>query len=94
MDIQLSTVEIDKGTPPRGWREARPASERPLSPRERQIHQLIGSGLTRKEVAFELSLSDATVRVLYARAMRKLGLAWQARTREQPRVQASVQPSF
>jgi DNA-binding NarL/FixJ family response regulator len=80
MGMQGETTESDKGTPPRGWKEGRPASERPLSPRERQIHQLIGTGLTRKEVAFELSLSDATVRVLFARAMRKLGLTWHART--------------
>jgi DNA-binding NarL/FixJ family response regulator len=45
----------------------------PLSPREHQITQLIDGGLTSKEVAYELGLSDATVRVLISRAMRKLG---------------------
>ncbi|HEY2902230.1 MAG TPA: helix-turn-helix transcriptional regulator [Polyangia bacterium] len=47
----------------------------PLSPRERQVLDLIHSGKTQKEVAFHLGLSDATVRVLYSRAMAKLGRA-------------------
>jgi DNA-binding NarL/FixJ family response regulator len=46
---------------------------RPLSPRERQILDLVRDGHTQKEVAYRLGVSDATVRVLYARAMRKLG---------------------
>lgn len=45
----------------------------PLSPREGQIIGLIDGGMTSKEVAFELGVSDATVRVLIARALRKLG---------------------
>jgi DNA-binding NarL/FixJ family response regulator len=53
----------------------------PLSPRERQITALIDNGLTSKEVAFELGLSDATVRVLISRAMRKLGRPLRPRTR-------------
>ena len=58
----------------RGWLLISP-SERPasLSPRERQILDLITTGLSQKEVAFDLGVRDATVRVLYSRAMRKLG---------------------
>ena len=57
-----------------GWRLTTPPVQRsPLSPRERQVLDLIVGGLTHKETAFELGLSDATVRVLYSRAMRKLG---------------------
>ena len=82
METQSATARTDGGAPPRGWIEGGAASERPLSPRERQIHQLIRSGLSRKEVAFELKLSDATVRVLYARAMKKLGHTWRPRTSE------------
>lgn len=44
-----------------------------LSPRERQILDLVTGGRSSKEVAFDLGVSDATVRVLYSRAMRKLG---------------------
>jgi DNA-binding NarL/FixJ family response regulator len=84
MDTQLVEARGDDGAATRGWIEGRTASERPLSPRERQIHQLIQSGLSRKEVAFELKLSDATVRVLYARAMKKLGHLWRPRTPETP----------
>ena len=58
----------------RGWLLVSPA-ERPaaLSPREHQILELVTAGRSQKEVAFDLGLSDATVRVLYSRAMRKLG---------------------
>ena len=58
----------------RGWWLVAP-TQRParLSPRERQVLDLITGGCTSKEVAFDLGLSDATVRVLYARAMKKLG---------------------
>jgi DNA-binding NarL/FixJ family response regulator len=48
---------------------------RPLSPREKEILDLVNSGRTQKEVAFELGLSAATVRVLHSRAMAKLGRA-------------------
>lgn len=51
----------------------------PLSPRERQILDAVLKGQTHKEVAFALGVSNATVRVLYSRAMRKLGRARQAR---------------
>ncbi len=41
--------------------------------REQQILDLVAVGRTQKETAFELGVSDATVRVLYSRAMKKLG---------------------
>lgn len=44
-----------------------------LSPRERQILDMVTGGRSSKEVAYDLGVSDATVRVLYSRAMRKLG---------------------
>jgi RNA polymerase sigma factor (sigma-70 family) len=43
-----------------------------LSNRERQIIELLAGGLTGKEVAFELGIADSTVRVLHARARKKL----------------------
>ena len=58
----------------RGWQLVSPgATPRRLSPRERQILELITTGRSQKEVAFDLGVSDATVRVLYSRAMKKLG---------------------
>jgi DNA-binding NarL/FixJ family response regulator len=57
-----------------GWRLAKPQPARvPLSPREQQILDLVMGGRTQKETAFELGVSAATVRVLYSRAMKKLG---------------------
>jgi len=51
------------------------APRRPFSPREKQILELVTSGRTRKEVAFDLGIASATVRVLYSRAMANLGRA-------------------
>jgi DNA-binding NarL/FixJ family response regulator len=45
----------------------------PLTPRERQIVEAVLDGRTHKEVAFDLGVATATVRVLYSRAMKKLG---------------------
>ena len=65
-----------------GWRLLSPPDRKtPLSPRERQILNLVVGGLSHKEAAFDLGLSDATVRVLYARAMKKLGRFKAARRR-------------
>jgi DNA-binding NarL/FixJ family response regulator len=65
-----------------GWRLVSPPDKRsPLSPRERQILDLVLAGRSHKEAAFELGVSDATVRVLYARAMKKLGRFKPARRR-------------
>lgn len=55
------------------WLAAQKCERRPLTPREQQIIERITDGCTQKEVAFALGLSDAPVRVLYARAMQKLG---------------------
>jgi DNA-binding NarL/FixJ family response regulator len=78
----------DLETPPNvlGWHLLSPPPEprNPLSPRERQILDLVTGGRTHKEVAFDLGLSDATVRVLYSRAMRKLGRAKRVRPRPDP----------
>ena len=48
---------------------------RPLTPRERQIVEGVLGGRTRKEVAYDLGIATPTVRVLYSRAMKKLGRA-------------------
>ena len=70
----MTIANLDTVLDLRGWRLAsgsRPQA--PLSPREQQILDLVAAGRTQKETAFELGLSDVTVRVLYARAMKKLG---------------------
>jgi len=62
----------------KGWSRTREdRAARPLSPRERQIVALLVEGKSQKEVAFDLAIAHSTVRVLYARAMKKLGGHWQ-----------------
>jgi len=61
----------------RGWSRSEGRSAgRPLSPRERQILTLIIDGKSRKEVAYDLAIAHSTVRVIYSRAMKKLGSQW------------------
>jgi DNA-binding NarL/FixJ family response regulator len=56
-----------------------------LSAREQQIVALLHTGLTRKEVAFELRLTDSTVRVHVFHARNKLA---RIASRERPRSEA------
>ena len=44
-----------------------------LTPRERQVVALVASGLLNKQVAFELSISEVTVKMHRGSAARKLG---------------------
>jgi FixJ family two-component response regulator len=44
-----------------------------LTPRERQVMVLVASGLMNKQVANELSISEVTVKMHRASAMRKMG---------------------
>ncbi|MFE1295874.1 LuxR C-terminal-related transcriptional regulator [Streptomyces sp. NPDC058731] len=53
----------------------RPAYGDQLSPREQEVAQLAGAGLTNREIAATLHLSPRTVEQHVARAMRKLNLA-------------------
>jgi FixJ family two-component response regulator len=43
-----------------------------LTPRERQVIALVASGLMNKQVAYELSISEVTVKMHRSGAMRKL----------------------
>lgn len=49
-----------------------------LSPRERQVLRLLADGLTSAEIADELGLADATVRVHVERMRKKLGIKTRA----------------
>lgn len=49
------------------------AAQPKLSEREQQVVQMATAGSTNKEIAFDLGLAHSTVRVLLARAARKLG---------------------
>ena len=69
----MTIADLDAVLDLLGWRLVGPRAHAPLSPREQQILGLLAGGRTQKETAFELGVSDATVRVLYSRAMKKLG---------------------
>ena len=70
----MTIADLDTVLDHLGWhRVSGPPGQHPLSPREQQILGLVAVGRTQKETAFELGLSAATVRVLYSRAMKKLG---------------------
>ena len=70
----MTMTELETVPNIRGWWLVAPSTKPArLSRRERQVLDLITGGCTSKEVAFDLGLSDATVRVLYSRAMKKLG---------------------
>ncbi len=53
---------------------ARPPRAYRLTTREKQVLALAASGLTNKEIAYELGVTATTVRVLIARAANRLGV--------------------
>ena len=76
-EARAPLAPVDEFVASRGWScSAARRLGRPLSPRERQILAMIIDGKTRKEVAFDLEIADSTVRVIYSRAMKKLGGHW------------------
>jgi DNA-binding NarL/FixJ family response regulator len=48
-------LTVDAITPPKAWPDA-------LTEREREIIRLVGQGLSNKDIAYKLSISDSTVR--------------------------------
>jgi DNA-binding NarL/FixJ family response regulator len=66
----LDDPEPETMAPPKRRAALPPPSDK-LSPREHQVVTLLHTGLTRKEVAYELGLNDATVRVHLWHANRK-----------------------
>ena len=72
----MTMTELETLPDIRGWELISPGTKHAsLSPRERQILDMITAGRSQKEVAFDLGVSDATVRVLLSRAARRLGVA-------------------
>ena len=70
-----SQVELDDEAPgPSLARRARAAEKvRGLSPRQLQVLQMVASGLRNKQIAYELGLSEKTVKMHRGIAMDKLG---------------------
>ncbi|HEV2302968.1 MAG TPA: response regulator transcription factor [Stellaceae bacterium] len=48
---------------------------RPLSPREREVAELVARGERNKEIAWQLGLAEGTVKLYIFRAYRKLGVS-------------------
>ena len=74
--LDMTLAELDTIPCFRGWTllSQKPQPDR-LTPREREILHLVIEGRTHKEVAFQLGVSESTVRVLYSRGMKRLGRA-------------------
>ncbi|MCX7675780.1 MAG: LuxR C-terminal-related transcriptional regulator [Alteraurantiacibacter sp.] len=71
-----SQVELPEDAPePSNVRRARAVAKvRELSPRQRQVLQLVASGLRNKQIAWQLGLSEKTVKMHRGIAMEKLGV--------------------
>jgi DNA-binding NarL/FixJ family response regulator len=63
-----------------------------LTARERQVVALLAGGRTRKEVAFELGIAHSTVRVLNARAVKKLERSDELTIAESPAPAVRAEP--
>ncbi len=61
------TKKVDSDTPPTMWPDA-------LTEREREIIRLVGQGLSNKEIAYTLSISDSTVRYHMTSIFGKVGV--------------------
>jgi NarL family two-component system response regulator LiaR len=72
LDPSIATRLVDAIAQPAG-EPARDASR--LTPREREVLALIGRGLSNKRIAFELGLSEKTVKTHVAHVLSKLGVA-------------------
>ena len=74
LDAVSSAIEADRRrrTAAEAGRDVRARFES-LSPREREVMTLVTRGLMNKQVAGELGLSEITVKLYRAQAMRKMG---------------------
>jgi DNA-binding NarL/FixJ family response regulator len=73
-DSQVSALLLDYFLSPDAHRAASPAVASRLTPREREIIQLVAEGRTSKEIASRLGLSPKTVEAHRANIMNKLNL--------------------
>ena len=69
---QAIEAHAQRGAHDRELGEARQRLER-LSPREREVMTLVTRGLMNKQVAYQLGLSEITVKLYRGQAMRKMG---------------------
>lgn len=71
-----SQIELDENAtgPSLSRKERASAKIRELSPRQLEVLQLVANGLRNKQIAFELGLSEKTVKMHRGIAMEKLGV--------------------
>jgi PAS domain S-box-containing protein len=71
-----SQVELDLDAPGRNSQRSRDAMARvnTLSPRQREVLEQMAKGLLNKQIAFELNLSEKTVKMHRSLLMQKLGV--------------------
>lgn len=68
----LVTRILQEFQKPTGWRARRTGAASKLSPREAEVMELLGRGLSTEQVAGQLFLSPTTVRVHVSTVLRKL----------------------
>jgi ATP/maltotriose-dependent transcriptional regulator MalT len=72
-DLALAQ-KLGLSEPRRRQRLRAKATETPLSPRETEVHELLSRGLSNKEIAQNLFISESTVKVHVSRVLEKLGV--------------------
>jgi LuxR family maltose regulon positive regulatory protein len=72
-DLALAK-KLGLSKPRRRQRVRSQAAQTPLSPRETEVYELLAQGLSNKEIAKGLFISEATVKVHVSRVLEKLGV--------------------
>jgi DNA-binding NarL/FixJ family response regulator len=72
-DLALAK-KLGLSEPRRRQRLRSQATETSLSPRETEVYELLAQGLPNKEIAQNLFISEATVKVHVSRVLEKLGV--------------------
>ena len=74
MDAIRQALELDrKSRPERAEMEQLRQRFNSLAPRERQVMSLVVSGRLNKQIAFELGISERTIKLYRGQVMRKMG---------------------
>jgi predicted ATPase/DNA-binding CsgD family transcriptional regulator len=78
LDVDQAVAQATSPPRPATAAPPEPSADDPLSPREREVARLVARGLTNRQVADELVISERTVDVHVARILAKLGFSARA----------------